>query len=548
MKQFLHGVCAAALAVLPILGAAAPPPTPVLVLPDGGRYVGRLQQGLMHGRGSITWDDSQYDGEFVRGRMQGQGTLRRDDGTVYKGHFVGGQMDGHGRFEFNGGYVYEGQFSKDKPAGQGRLTDPSGTTIEGRFAGYQASSPGTITWRQGARYEGAFQDQMPHGPGTLTLADKSVLTGTFQFGELGSPGTIRYPDGAVYTGGVRDNRAHGEGVLRLANGNTHLGTFALGQPDGPGRVEKTLNATPFVVQQGYWRAGEYIGPQGDGTVAETPALAARNNEAVLYNQQALLQQQFSALQPSRGGPPQMYALFVAGDGSQEVFRREVAYVDALFARRFGTRDRAVRLVNSRSSIQRLPLATTHSIGQALQALAQKMDRERDLLFVFLTSHGSRTHELALGMNEMSLPDLPATRLGEMLKASGIRKQVVVVSACYSGGFVPPLQGENTWVITAARADRSSFGCADENDFTYFGRALFKESLPTAPTLSAAVTQAIARVQEWEARDAKAAQDTRKAATAEDKASAEAEAAAHSEPQSVVSPAFRAEVDAWFAAH
>ena len=364
MKQFLHGVCAAALAVLPILGAAAPPPTPVLVLPDGGRYVGRLQQGLMHGRGSITWDDSQYDGEFVRGRMQGQGTLRRDDGTV----------------------------------------------------------------------------------------------------------------------------------------------------------------------------------------AETPALAARNNEAVLYNQQALLQQQFSALQPSRGGPPQMYALFVAGDGSQEVFRREVAYVDALFARRFGTRDRAVRLVNSRSSTQRLPLATTHSIGQALQALAQKMDRERDLLFVFLTSHGSRTHELALGMNEMSLPDLPATRLGEMLKASGIRKQVVVVSACYSGGFVPPLQGENTWVITAARADRSSFGCADENDFTYFGRALFKESLPTAPTLSAAVTQAIARVEEWEARDAKAAQDTRKAAPAEDKASAEAEAAAHSEPQSVVSPAFRAEVDAWFAAH
>ena len=103
MKQFLHGVCAAALAVLPILGAAAPPPTPVLVLPDGGRYVGRLQQGLMHGRGSITWDDSQYDGEFVRGRMQGQGTLRRDDGTVYNGRFVGGQMDGHGRLQVNGG-------------------------------------------------------------------------------------------------------------------------------------------------------------------------------------------------------------------------------------------------------------------------------------------------------------------------------------------------------------------------------------------------------------------------------------------------------------
>ena len=55
-------------------------------------------------------------------------------------------------------------------------------------------------------------------------------------------------------------------------------------------------------------------------------------QAVQTQQQALLQQQFSALQPSRGGPPQMYALFVAGDGSQEVFRREVAYVDAQIGR------------------------------------------------------------------------------------------------------------------------------------------------------------------------------------------------------------------------
>ena len=514
-----------------------------MLLPDGGRYVGRLQQGLMHGQGSITWHDSQYDGEFVRGRMQGQGTLRRDDGTVYNGHFVGGQMDGHGRLQFNGGYVYEGQFSKDKPAGQGRLTDPSGTTITARFAGFQAISPGTITWPQGARFEGEFQNQIPHGQGTLTLPDKTVLAGTFRYGELDTPATVRYPNGAVYTGAVRDNLPHGQGELRQASGDTYRGAFTLGQPDGPGRLEQ-VGAT---VQQGYWRAGSYIGPQGDGTVEETPGLAARNNEAVLYNQPALLQQQFSALQPSRSGPPQMYALFVAGDGSQEVFRREVAYVDALIARRFGTRDRTVRLVNSRSSAQRLQLATAHSIKLALQARAQKMDRERDLLFVFLTSHGSRTHELSLGMHEMSLPDLPAARLGELLKASGIRKQVVV-SACYSGGFVPPLQGENTWVITAARAERSSFGCADENDFTYFGRALFKESLPTAPTLSAAVAQAIARVQEWEARDAKTAQDTRKAALAEGKASAEAEAAAHSEPQSVVSPAFRTEVDAWFAAH
>ncbi|HOV63921.1 MAG TPA: hypothetical protein PLG43_08590, partial [Spirochaetia bacterium] len=41
----------------------------------------------------------------------------------------------------------------------------------------------------------------------------------------------------------------------------------------------------------------------------------------------------------------------------------------------------------------------------------------------------------IGMRGLSLPQLPAKRLGQLLKASGIRKQIVVVSACYSGGFI-----------------------------------------------------------------------------------------------------------------
>ena len=244
---------------------------------------------------------------------------------------------------------------------------------------------------------------------------------------------------------------------------------------------------------------------------------------------------------------------MAGDVGHEVFRREVAYVDELFARRFGTRGRSVSLVNSRSSVDRLPLATAHSIEQALQALALKMDRERDLLFVFLTSHGSEDHQLSLAMKGLQLPDLPAQRLGELLKASGIRNQVIVVSACYSGGFVPALQGERTWVITAARADRTSFGCADDNDFTYFGRALFKESLAGQATLGEAFAQADKLVREWEERDAAklaeaagGARAPRRRAKADsaDAASADASGLERSEPRSVVTPAFQAEVDAW----
>jgi len=51
-----------------------------------------------------------------------------------------------------------------------------------------------------------------------------------------------------------------------------------------------------------------------------------------------------------------------------------------------------------------------------------------------------------------------------------------VSACYSGGFVDALKDENSLVITASAADHNSFGCSNEADFTYFGKAYFDEAL------------------------------------------------------------------------
>jgi Peptidase C13 family len=104
------------------------------------------------------------------------------------------------------------------------------------------------------------------------------------------------------------------------------------------------------------------------------------------------------------------------------------------------------------------------------------------------------------MPEMTLRDLPATELGRMLRTSGIRWKVILVSACYSGGFIDALRDDSTLIITAARHDRSSFGCADENDFTYFGRAYFKEALPSSRTFQEAFGKADALVAEWERKD------------------------------------------------
>src|SRR6202008_625674 len=67
-------------------------------------------------------------------------------------------------------------------------------------------------------------------------------------------------------------------------------------------------------------------------------------------------------------------------------------------------------------------------------------------------------------------------------------------------FIHPLQDGRTFVIAAAPKDRRSFGCADENDFTYFGRAFFKESLPKAASFQDAFRKAEGLVDEWERKD------------------------------------------------
>jgi hypothetical protein len=222
-----------------------------------------------------------------------------------------------------------------------------------------------------------------------------------------------------------------------------------------------------------------------------------NVEKAMYGQRRLLDRSLAAVAQHDPMRINMYLLAIAGDGSQEVFRREVEFVRDQFGRRFGTRGRTVVLVNSRNTVSSLPMATLTSIQAALKTIAARMDRNRDILFLFVTSHGSKDHELTLNLSGMSLQGLSAAKLDELLKESGIRWKVVVVSACYGGGVADVIADENTMVIAAARHDRRSFGCADENDFTYFGRAYFKEALPQSRSFQEAFHKAEALVKQWE---------------------------------------------------
>jgi hypothetical protein len=49
--------------------------------------------------------------------------------------------------------------------------------------------------------------------------------------------------------------------------------------------------------------------------------------------------------------------------------------------------------------------------------------------------------------------------------------ILIISACFSGQFIPPLQAPNRMILTAARADRASFGCGIDNVYTFFDECI-----------------------------------------------------------------------------
>lgn len=126
-----------------------------------------------------------------------------------------------------------------------------------------------------------------------------------------------------------------------------------------------------------------------------------------------------------------------------------------------------------------------------------MDRENDLLVVYLTSHGARDHQLAATNGPLSVPWLTPAELRKALDDAGIRHRVVAISACYSGGWIEPMATEHTLVMTAADATHTSYGCGRLSELTFFGRAVFDEELRKTRSLEAAFAAAVPVIKQRE---------------------------------------------------
>ena len=228
-------------------------------------------------------------------------------------------------------------------------------------------------------------------------------------------------------------------------------------------------------------------------VEETPPTFA---EDAFYAQSRLLNKALESVQYGEFAQSHWYFLGVAGASYQDVFRSEVERIKEQFDTRFGTLGRSMMLVNNPATRTEIPIASKHSIEMALRRMGQQMNRESDVLFLYMTSHGL-PNQFEMENAPLDLTQVDPKWLRETLDASGIRWRVIVISSCFSGSFVPALQNDNTLIITASAADRQSFGCTNEADYTYFGRAFFDQAMREQNSIETAFSQAQKTVSQWE---------------------------------------------------
>lgn len=136
----------------------------------------------------------------------------------------------------------------------------------------------------------------------------------------------------------------------------------------------------------------------------------------------------------------------------------------------------VQLQNHALSVGERPWATPLNLRRTILRIAAMMNRDEDILFIHLTSHGARDGQLAATLDPLSVDSVTPTQLNDWLNEAGVRYRVISISACYSGSWIAPLSGPGTLVMTAADADHTSYGCGSLSPLTFFGRAMYDEQL------------------------------------------------------------------------
>lgn len=222
--------------------------------------------------------------------------------------------------------------------------------------------------------------------------------------------------------------------------------------------------------EGFWRP---VASKDDEANVPEPI---EFDQELVEAQAPLLAARVATLAPQRPGVIDMYTLTFAPFEGEEVFRRESRMVSEVMGKRFDAAGRNVQLLNHREHLDNMPWATPLNLRRAIAGIAATMDRDEDVLFIHLTSHGASNGELATNFWPFSVDPVTPSNLRKWLDEAGIKHRVLSISACFSGSWIGALSSEDSLVMTASDATHTSYGCGRRSELTFFGRAVYDEQL------------------------------------------------------------------------
>lgn len=228
------------------------------------------------------------------------------------------------------------------------------------------------------------------------------------------------------------------------------------------------------------------------------ALSPKSNDARSASD-ALLAQQFAAVEAGlRSQPPGERALVFVGSAQHSqslAFQRDVLLVERRL-RAINPRLQSIILSNEQTSALSYPFATLDTLNQTFARLASLSEKYPLNFVVLITTHGN----VDLLSNNIANEYFTPVRSGNLrawLDTLGDTPTTVILSACYSGSFMPMITDKPRVVLTSAAANRNSFGCNYGSDNTYFISALFGDDFDAGKSWTANFETARATIEKRE---------------------------------------------------
>jgi len=151
-----------------------------------------------------------------------------------------------------------------------------------------------------------------------------------------------------------------------------------------------------------------------------------------------------------------------------VFERDVLTFNRTFAAQFGAPQAAASYA---FASRRFAEPDPDSMRETLEQMAQDAVDGEDTVVIMLTSHGAPGVLAVKTSADGPVAAVSADGLAEFLAPLSQDQQIIILQACFSGSLIDRLKSPNRIILTAAAADRTSFGCEPDSDNTWFIKSL-----------------------------------------------------------------------------